>query len=145
MARRGDGFSLLEVLVIAVIIGVLALAALPSFQRAIEQAVGKGSQAGLTMIYHAQRSYYVSFAGNTPARYARDFVELAPYLRPGTLNINCGAPDQDWCYAITGATETAFTATAERLSGQCRGQPRTIDQRGPSSITPRDWPPAACS
>ena len=52
------GFTLIEIIVVMVIIGILAAVAIPNYTNMIQQGAVKASQYNLETIYNAQKIYY---------------------------------------------------------------------------------------
>ena len=132
--HRGDGFTLTEVLLTVVVIGIIASIAIPSYQRTFEHAIGRESETSLRIIYQAEQAYYYSKSppNNLYGNYPND---LNSYI-PNNLNSN------EWTYTVTlnnGGTPKSFTATATRQQGPHANQTRTIDQTG--TLNPTTWPP----
>ena len=108
--RRFSGFTLMELLIVIVIVGILASVALPSFGKTIERTRVKDAQATLASVYSAERVYRLDQGGY------------------GTLNdlianryvTNPNAGNADWTFTISdvsGSTSNTFTATANRSTG----------------------------
>ena len=60
MARR-RGFTLVELLVVVLVIGILASVAVPSYMRAMEQARQGEAKQVLGMLFRAQKTYYAMY------------------------------------------------------------------------------------
>lgn len=56
------GFTLIEIIVAAVILGILAIVALPSYNAMLIQGAAQAAQNNLITIYNAQKSYYFNNA-----------------------------------------------------------------------------------
>lgn len=67
-----QGFTLIEMLVVVLIIGILAAIALPQYQRAVEKARAMKCVTGLEHIAKAYELWYMYTGGSGTAR---DFVE----------------------------------------------------------------------
>ncbi len=136
---RGDvvGFTLTEILLTVVIIGIVATVTLPSYQRLFEHANGRESETSLRILYQAEQAYYYSKSppNNVYGWYnvQGQANDLAPYI-PANLN------STEWAYSVTPdntATPRNFLATATRLRGPRATETRTTDRSGVSS--PATW------
>ncbi len=127
--RRG-GFTLAEVLIVIVIIGMLAALSIPSFERSVERARVKDAQVTLQMIFQAERIFLLdqgtSYGTLTPP----------PPSYTGTLVANNYLPapsGNDWTYSAVispPGTIPTFQATATRVQpgGQYNGRLIQLDQ-----------------
>jgi len=113
------GFTLLELLIVVVIVGILATVAIPNFRKSIEKAKVKDVQAALSAVSSAERVYrldqggYGTLANLTANNYIAD---------PDAGNSN-----PDWSFAAAGSG-AAYTATATRTGGGYNGNTILIDQ-----------------
>ena len=111
--RQAQGFSLLELLITVMIVGILATVALPNFTKSVEKAKVKDGQSTVAAIASAERIYRLdqgSFGtlGNLTANnYVSD---------PDAGNLNT-----DWNFGVAAAANT-FTATATRTGGGYNNQ-----------------------
>lgn len=117
-------FTLIELIIVIVIIGILATIAIPQFLAAIERAKGGKARSSLSMIVKAEKMYYIS---TTPSAYidctnATLSANLGAYIEMTDI-----ANDPDWSYSFSAA---AATATATRKAGTAINTTLTLDTSG---------------
>ncbi|MEI7998026.1 MAG: prepilin-type N-terminal cleavage/methylation domain-containing protein, partial [Candidatus Omnitrophota bacterium] len=54
------GFTLLEIIVVSLIVGVLVLIAIPNFTNMLNRSYARQALTNLLAIYSAQQSYYMN-------------------------------------------------------------------------------------
>ena len=69
--KHKSGFTLIEVLVVVLIIGILTSVALPQYEKAVEKSRAAKAVSALRTIWNAQRVYY-----DTYGVYANDISKL---------------------------------------------------------------------
>ncbi len=117
MRMDSKGFTLIEVLVVVVIIGILAAVAIPRFMNARADAMRSSIQSDLRNLLSAQESYHGD-AGS----YAADISELSTDASPGVaISIN-EASAGGWAATAThagfpGVTCGVFIGTASPENG----------------------------
>lgn len=99
-------FSLQELLVVLVIIGILTLIALPNLMPLISRAKSAEAQQQLAFIHSLQKTYYYSHS-----RYSNSLEELG-YEQVRTVNEGGTA---NYLIEITEASETTFKAKATAI------------------------------
>ena len=104
------GFTLLEVLITVIIIGILAGLAIPNFTKSRERALDKEAQTVLSLIQSAEKMYYM-----------KDGTSYHPSIASTSVNVNSinsylrlNLYSASWDYGINTDANTAYTATALR-------------------------------
>ena len=116
------GFTLVEVLIVVIIIGILAAIGIPQFSASIEKAKGGEARAGLGNIQTGEKVY---FAENE--KYTNNIAV------GGDLDINL--TQKYWSFSVDVPTPTTYMATATRSGGTRSGLTITMDQAGVVSGT----------
>lgn len=125
------GFTLVELLMVVIIIGVLVTIALPNFLKAQERSKGGKAKFNLGAIRSSQSWYR---ANNDS--YTSVITNLSDYGLPLPPIIG----DQDWSYAVTTATPDSLLVSAYRLKGPYSGAAITIDHDGAITKTAASAP-----
>ena len=71
MKTNITGFTLIEILVVVLIVGILAAIALPQYQRAVEKARAVEARELLDTVYKAEQMFFL-----TNGSYASSFSDL---------------------------------------------------------------------
>jgi len=109
------GFTMIELIIVIIVIGILAGLALPQYTKMIERGQMTRAKSALDMIRKAEginftnNSEYmaVDVGGWTDSELTKDVAELAAL-----------DGDSDWSYKVElGASTGTFIATATRLKG----------------------------
>jgi prepilin-type N-terminal cleavage/methylation domain-containing protein len=100
------GFTLIELIVVLIIVGILAGLAIPNYGRTRERALDREAQSGLRLIQAAERVYQ-SKAGT----YLGTPIGTAAV----NSNLQLELASTSWDFSVTAASQTAFAATAARL------------------------------
>lgn len=114
--RKFSGFTLVELMITVVIIGILATIAVPLYMRSVERSQCAQAIQVLKTMRNAALSFYnenETFAGMSE-----------PNLEDQVgANFYSDGSNPNWSYAITAATATQLTLTATRLSGPWSSNP----------------------
>ena len=113
--RRCNGFSLIEVMIVVVIIGILAALAYPTLEGYLQRTRQTEARPNLSALYTAQKIYFA-----TNRTYASSLSDLDVQFETGG--------DVVYSYTLT-ATATSFVATATgNLDDDAALDTCTIDQ-----------------
>lgn len=113
--RRCSGFSLIEVMIVVVIIGILAALAYPSLEGYLQRTRQAEAKTNLSALYTAQKIYFA-----THRTYASNLSDLDVQFETGGEVV--------YSYTLT-ATATTFVATATgNLDDDAALDTWTIDQ-----------------
>lgn len=116
--RVSVGFTLVELMIAVIVVGILAAVALPSFIDQIRKTRRSDAMSVLAAIQQAQerwRSNHASYAGEL-ANTAGSGVA------PNGLGFASTTPSGYYTIALSGASPTGFTATATAVSGKSQAQ-----------------------
>jgi type IV pilus assembly protein PilE len=105
------GFTLIEVMIVVVIAGILAMVAYPSFMDSVRKGRRSEAFTALSQIQQAQERW----RGNHAA-YAASVSNAATDDPPG-LGLSGTTPTGYYTLALDGAGATGYTATASASSG----------------------------
>ncbi len=98
LATRKPAFTLVEVLIVVVLLGVLAAIVIPSFSKATEQATAGGTADQLAKVRNALAVYYVRNGNIYPNIMAGDgtwgeLLSVPGYLQEPPRNLWVGDPN----------------------------------------------------
>ena len=115
-ARRNSltGFTLMELLVVIIIIGVLATLGLTHYGAYKEKTLDREAQANLKLIKAAEKIYRMENTFYYPSTGSTAVVsDINNYLKLQLTTTN-------WNYKINNATATTFTGKTQRVSDDNR-------------------------
>ncbi len=107
--RFVTGFTLNELLVVLIIIGVLVALAMPNFTKTRERALDKEAQTSLRLIQAAEKIYRVKVNTYYPNGGSATQADI-------NTNLTLDLTSQSWLYGISAAGITTFTANATRIN-----------------------------
>jgi prepilin-type N-terminal cleavage/methylation domain-containing protein len=103
------GFSLVELMVAVVVLGILSSIGIPRFQQSLEQSRADIAGANLRAVWSAERLYWLQ-----NRTYATDLNTL---LSANLIDPSLTTATAPYTYVVSNASESGFTATATRSSG----------------------------
>ena len=133
MRKRRAGFTLVELMIVAVIVAILAAVAIPLMSANKKRAVATEAEAALGTLRTALRAVYAQKEAynidlNDTAISAGDPVTSIPGITDGDLDGKYFDTDD---YAITAIAADTYTLTATGPSGgDADGITITLDQEG---------------
>ena len=124
-ARHQNGFTLIEVLVVTVIIGMLAAIAIPKFSKIKEKAYMAAMKSDLRNLITVQEEYFANNSTYTTDKVALNFTESAG----GTVTIvvTAGPPvgfSATSLHTATASTCAIYVATAPVAPANNEGEPK---------------------
>jgi prepilin-type N-terminal cleavage/methylation domain-containing protein len=109
---RTKGFTLIEIIVVMVIIGILAALAIPNYNNMIQQGQATAARGNLITIYNAQKNYYLNptTGGNFyNSATGNDLTNINAALGLSITDIN-------FQYTCATAAGPSYTCTATNVS-----------------------------
>jgi len=139
LPRNQRGFTLVELMIVVIIVGILAAVAIPMYQGATERAKASEAVAALGTIRGAMRVYYAEHGTYVNAGFVDDAVVTAPGILDVSANDLLGRYFSSACYTFDG--DAAAAAYSIECDGGAAGNTapyasevssivRSIDQNG---------------
>lgn len=115
------GFTLVEMLVVVLIIGILAAIAVPQYQKAVKKSQGVEAILNLKTLKRAQEAYYLA-----NGKYTNDLSKLDLTFNAGAYWYHCYTEDHFGCYAYRADGKKPFFELAVN-SLYCRGSKKDCE------------------
>ena len=126
------GYSLIEMVVAIMVVGILISMGVPRFSQSLEQARANAAGANLQAIWSAQRLYWLE-----NRTYAADLATLQSLTTPNfspLIDPSLVTAVTPYTYVVTSPDDgNTFTATATRANSSGWSGSWTIDQNGNTS------------
>lgn len=129
--QEEDGFSMTELMVVMVIIGILALLALPRFMNVTSQAKMAEAKMALRQVHALQSAYFYEYA-----RYATSVEELG--YEPALTISEGGTARYQIAVSGSGNTYSATATAVEDFDADGTMNVWTVDQTGSVQQTTAD-------
>jgi prepilin-type N-terminal cleavage/methylation domain-containing protein len=132
--RNNKGFTLIELMIVVVIIGILAALAIPRFMRSTTKSKQSEAKQLLKQIYTLQHAYRQEFNAYACAGLAANAAAPTAFA---TIGVDV-ASSARYTYTMTAATATNFTCTATAtidLDDDATVDTWTIDDTGTLTCT----------
>jgi prepilin-type N-terminal cleavage/methylation domain-containing protein len=122
--NRSKGFTLVELMIVVIIVGILAAVAIPLYSQSVDRSRATEAVAALGSIRSAMRNYYAEHGTYVNAT----FTDGAPVSTSGLLDVAEVDLDARYfsseCYTFNGAP------TADAFSIKCDGSASTAPAAG---------------
>jgi len=102
--KKKNGFTMLELLMVVIIIGILATIALPQYMSFVEKARAAEAMTTIGALRTAENLYKLE-----NGTYSPNVADL-------TITVPTSGAATYWTYSVSGASETGFSVTSSRTS-----------------------------
>ena len=123
LARKG--FTLIELIVVVVVIGILATIAVPQYLKATERAKGGKGKVAIALIAQGEKMYRTEMDNYIAVSAQGANAALGNYIDLTGVDV-----DSDWNYVVANITALTFTITGTKVGGPNAGETMTLTQNG---------------
>ncbi len=135
--RNEKGFTLVELMIVVMIVGVLAAVAIPMYQVVPERSMGTEATAALGLVKNSMRTYYAEHGSYADASFADGVLVTVGGVLGVSSNDLEGRYFSEECYTFDGASgANAFTIKCDgslstaMCASDVSSVMKTIDQDG---------------
>lgn len=122
------GFTLVELMVVAIIVAILAAVAVPLMMTNRDHAIATEAQTGLGTVRNALNIYKVGNGQYPVSEQGKDLGRVSVLtVKPGDLDGKYFRTDH---YVLTTVTPSNFVITATCYTNTAAGKTVTLDERG---------------
>ena len=107
--QKKAGFSLVEIMIAVIIVGILVAIAIPNYSRSFERAKSAQAVQILKTLRSAELAYFSEYQG-----FFNNLAAMEDFVGG---NFYSDDSNPDWDFAITNATGSQLSLTATRLRG----------------------------
>lgn len=125
MRKVRKGFTLIELIIVIIIVGILATIAVPQYLKATERAKGGKAKSAMALIAQGEKFYRAEIDTYVITGVDANNATLGSYIELAAVDA-----DPDWNYEVGGVSASAFLITATRQAGAGSGGTLTLDQNG---------------
>lgn len=123
-----EGFTLVELMVVAIIVAILAAVAVPLLMANRDRATATEAQTGLGVVRNAMNIYKVANGQYPVSEQGKDLDSVTVLtVKPGDLDGKYFKTDH---YVLTTVTASNFVITATCVTNSATGKTVTIDATG---------------
>jgi type IV pilus assembly protein PilE len=139
--KKSTGFTLIEIMIVVVIIGILTSIAYPSYRQYMQKTRRSDAHIALTQLANAQEKFYAQC--NT---YAATLVGARSCAAGGTMGYTSAtSPGGHYTIAITAATTSSYSLSATAITTGLQGSDPTCGPLSPLTLGSNNAKgPAAC-
>jgi len=123
---KNKGFTLVELLMVVIIVGILVSLAVPNYMAGVEKAKAGKAKQSMQAIRSAESWYRAHMD-----EYTSDITILVDWGLP----LNSILADQDWAYTIDTAGAIDLLIKATRQNGPYAGEYITMNQEGALGVS----------